>query len=327
MDVDEVSEMDPYEEDEEDPDEDPVDYPADGGDDDDDESSDDDDDDDDDDVEEDKEEEHLAPADSTVVASPAIDLVPFAEETEPFESDESAATPPPPPPPPAYRTTARMSIQSQEPIPCTDISKITKKSVKNRQARTRESEEYKKKPRIQNQSQKSQTRSQVQAAGIQLRAASPLPLSTPSTSRGADIPKADIPPQKRLLLTAPTPRFKVGESSAAAAKQPGSTVARRVDYSFVDIVDASIRASERRTMAAIEMVNLRERVEARQALARSKAYNRALEARIAVLETRVHRHEWQCQDADDHATGAMMRIQVLEARARIDSLEDTSSSA
>ncbi|GKE38751.1 hypothetical protein Tco_1462156 [Tanacetum coccineum] len=143
MDVDEVSEMDPYEEvaqqgqappplspayipdpkeledhDEEDPDEDPVDYPADGGDDDDDESSDDDDDDDDDDVEEDKEEEHLAPADSTVVASPAIDLVPFAEETEPFESDESAATPPPPPPPPAYRTTARMSIQSQEPIPC-----------------------------------------------------------------------------------------------------------------------------------------------------------------------------------------------------------------
>ncbi|GJV82212.1 hypothetical protein Tco_1518082, partial [Tanacetum coccineum] len=38
-----------------------------------------------------------------------------------------------------------------------------KKTIKNGQARTRESEEYKKKPRIQNRSQKSQTRSQVQS--------------------------------------------------------------------------------------------------------------------------------------------------------------------
>ncbi|GKF70648.1 hypothetical protein Tco_0203705, partial [Tanacetum coccineum] len=91
------------EEGEEDPDEDP----ADGGDDDDDESSDDDDDDDDDDDVDEEEEEHLAPADSTAVASPAIDIVPSAEETEPFETDESAATPPPPP---AYRTASRMSV-------------------------------------------------------------------------------------------------------------------------------------------------------------------------------------------------------------------------
>ncbi|GJS69720.1 putative ribonuclease H-like domain-containing protein [Tanacetum coccineum] len=45
----------------------------------------------------------------------------------------------------------------------TDISKNHKKTVKNGQARTRESEEYKKKPRIQNRSQKSQTRSQIQS--------------------------------------------------------------------------------------------------------------------------------------------------------------------
>ncbi|GJR68165.1 alkaline ceramidase-like protein [Tanacetum coccineum] len=38
-----------------------------------------------------------------------------------------------------------------------------KKTVKNGQARTRESEEYKKKPRIQSRSQKSQTRSQIQS--------------------------------------------------------------------------------------------------------------------------------------------------------------------
>ncbi|GJV40531.1 hypothetical protein Tco_1418971 [Tanacetum coccineum] len=66
----------------------------------------------------------------------------------------------------------------------------------------------------------------------------PIPLPAPSTSRRADIPEADTPPRKRLLLTAPTPRVKVGESSvAAAARQPGSTMARRVDYSFIDIVD------------------------------------------------------------------------------------------
>ncbi|GKG37775.1 hypothetical protein Tco_0456998, partial [Tanacetum coccineum] len=77
------------------------------------------------------------------------------------------------------------------------------------------------------------------------------------TSRRADIPKADTPPRKRLLLTAPTPRVKVEESSAAAARQLGSTMARKVNHSFVDTVDTRVRDTERRTMAAIEVVNLR----------------------------------------------------------------------
>ncbi|GJT15442.1 hypothetical protein Tco_0874148 [Tanacetum coccineum] len=44
----------------------------------------------------------------------------------------------------------------------------------------------------------------------------PIPLPAPSTSRRADIPKADTPPRKRLLLTTPRPSCEVGESSAAA---------------------------------------------------------------------------------------------------------------
>ncbi|GJU79092.1 putative reverse transcriptase domain-containing protein [Tanacetum coccineum] len=40
----------------------------------------------------------------------------------------------------------------------------------------------------------------------------------------------------------------------------------------------------------------------------SEAHNKALEARIGVLETQAYRHEWQRQDADDHATRAIMRI-------------------
>nr|GFB64138.1 hypothetical protein [Tanacetum cinerariifolium] len=78
----------------------------------------------------------------------------------------------------------------------------------------------------------------------------PIPLLAPSTSRKADILEADMPPQKRLLFTASTLRFEVGESSAAA-RQSRSIMDHRVDYSFMDIVDASIRAAERRTIAAI----------------------------------------------------------------------------
>ncbi|GKF99976.1 hypothetical protein Tco_0301667, partial [Tanacetum coccineum] len=44
-----------------------------------------------------------------------------------------------------------------------------------------------------------------------------IPLPAPSTSRRADIPEADTPPRKRLLLTTPKPKYDVGESSAAAA--------------------------------------------------------------------------------------------------------------
>ncbi|GJX71422.1 putative reverse transcriptase domain-containing protein [Tanacetum coccineum] len=159
----------------------------------------------------------------------------------------------------------------------------------------------------------------------------PIPLPAPSTCRRADIPEADTPPRKRLLLTAPRPGCEVGESSAAAAaRQPGPTMARRVDCSSVDTVETRVRDTERRMMAALEVVNLRDRaavraeievlrrerlayeqesMETRQALARSEAYSRALEARVTVLETQARRHEWQRQ----------------EAGARDDTLEDTES--
>ncbi|GJW60343.1 hypothetical protein Tco_0109678 [Tanacetum coccineum] len=183
----------------------------------------------------------------------------------------------------------------------------------------------------------------------------PIPLPTPSTSRRADIPEADTPPQKRLLLTALRPGCEVGESFvAAAARQPGPTMARRVDCSSINTVETRVRHTERRMMAALEVVNLRvsyqvdvrsressefysrrhdtqkDRAAVRveiEALARSEAYSRALEARVTVLETQARRHEWQRQDADDRATRHIMRIQALEAGARDDTLEDTGSSA
>ncbi|GJV18788.1 hypothetical protein Tco_1367808 [Tanacetum coccineum] len=65
--------------------------------------------------------------------------------------------------------------------------------------------------------------------------------------------EADTQPRKRLLLTTPRPRCEVGESSAAAARQPGPTMARRVEYSFVDTVETRVRDTERRMMAAMRV--------------------------------------------------------------------------
>nr|GEU86538.1 hypothetical protein [Tanacetum cinerariifolium] len=172
----------------------------------------------------------------------------------------------------------------------------------------------------------------------------PIPLPVPSTSRRAEIPKTDTPPQKRLLLTAPRPGSEVGESFAAAARQLGPTMACSVDCSFVDTIE--IRESlefysrhhdaqkDRAAMRAEIEVLGRERlayeqesIQNREALARSEAYSKALEARVAVLETQARRHEWQRQTTDDFAIQHIMRTQALEAGARIDTLEDTSSSS
>ncbi|GJV21020.1 hypothetical protein Tco_1370040 [Tanacetum coccineum] len=65
-----------------------------------------------------------------------------------------------------------------------------------------------------------------------------------------------------------------------------------------------------------------ESMETCQALARSEAYCRALEVRVTVLETEVHRHEWQHQAADDFAVRHIMRTQALEAGARVDTWRD-----
>nr|GEY94596.1 hypothetical protein [Tanacetum cinerariifolium] len=115
----------------------------------------------------------------------------------------------------------------------------------------------------------------------------PIPLPVPSTSRRAEIPEADMPPRKRLLLTAPRPGCEVKESFAAA-RQPGPTMARSVDCSFKDraVVRAEIEVLRRERLAYEQ-----ESIQTREALARSEDYSRELEARVAVLETQARRHE------------------------------------
>nr|GEV27288.1 hypothetical protein [Tanacetum cinerariifolium] len=102
-------------------------------------------------------------------------------------------------------------------------------------------------------------------------------------------------------------------------------MAHGVDCSYVEI---RLQDTERRMIATLELVNLRkdhaavrakievlrserlayeqEGIQTCEALARSEAYCRALEARVAVLETHAHRLEWQRQAADDLAIRHIM---------------------
>nr|GFA94411.1 hypothetical protein [Tanacetum cinerariifolium] len=179
--------------DDEDPEEDPVDYPADGGDDSDneEESSEDDKDNEEDEMDieadEEEEEEHPAPVDSVVVAPTAADQAPSAEETEPFETDESAATPPPHP---AYRMIARISIPA--PIPFPPLPPILSPPS----------------PVLLPAPPPSPIRSLgYRAAMIRLRdetaSTSSPPLQLPSASRREDRPEVTLPPRKREIMRDP----------------------------------------------------------------------------------------------------------------------------
>nr|GEZ95361.1 hypothetical protein [Tanacetum cinerariifolium] len=247
----------PEDDDDEDPEEDPVDYLADGGDDGDDkEGSSEDDDDDDMDIEADEEEEekHPAPTDSVVVASIAADHAPSTEETEPFETDESAATPPPHP---AYRMTSRISMPAPVFMPACSDSDIVRLIAMSSPPASPLSPWSSPPPQIlfpllppilspplpvlSLAPSPSPIRSLgYRAAMIRLRAdaastshSPPLPplllpilastssppLQPPSASRREERPKVTLPPRKRLGI-ALGPGYEVGESSSTAAARP-----------------------------------------------------------------------------------------------------------
>ncbi|GJZ18831.1 hypothetical protein Tco_0555421, partial [Tanacetum coccineum] len=182
-----------------------------------------------------------------------------------------------------------------------------------------------------------------------------------------DIPKEDMAPRGRFVLTAPPPGCDIAESFAAAAarasrgqydfvdgvgtgqglvRSPGHeawTIARAADRAEDVGYARALQASKHRMMTSIEEVNLRtdrrdirleidvvrgqrtayetELQEVRWAYLKSEAQNRALLARLETLETHMTRMEWQRQRAKDDAVRQIMRTHVLEARARIDTVE------
>ncbi|GKD90551.1 hypothetical protein Tco_1366058, partial [Tanacetum coccineum] len=60
----------------------------------------------------------------------------------------------------------------------------------------------------------------------------------PPVDRREDTPKAELPPHKRLCLTALTSRNKVGESLTVAPRPTGG---HGIDYGFICTLDAETR--------------------------------------------------------------------------------------
>ncbi|GJT85562.1 hypothetical protein Tco_1067279 [Tanacetum coccineum] len=147
----------------------------------------------------------------------------------------------------------------------------------------------------------------------------PLPLPSlllPSTTRKSDVPETDMPSQKRLCLTAPAFRFEVGESSIDVVVQTGHTLAHRVDYGFIDTLDASIRASKGRVMTAIEEDAQEDRVLLRariSLLTKERRYFRSMSLSYE-REAVYARQAWSC--SKDRITAQEARITALEAQIR-----------
>ncbi|GKE62386.1 hypothetical protein Tco_1512753, partial [Tanacetum coccineum] len=288
--------------------------------------------DDDDDVDTDDEnEEHLASADSYVV--PVVDLVPSAGDTEAFETDESAPTPRSPQTMVPFSQThlhrARKTVRLEPPMLASMEAHIA---------------EYAAAPIPSTSPTYDQAPLGHRAAVIRMR---------------DDIIKEDMPPRRRFVLTAPPLGCDVAESFAAAAARPP-----RGQYDFVDTIEAgqglicslghdawtiaraanraedvgyirSLQAFEHRMMTSIKEVNLRVSYQVQVRRRESDDFYTQLhdaqtdrkDIRLEInitLETQMSRIECQRQRAEDHAVRQMMRTQVLEARAQIDVVEETS---
>ncbi|GJR60419.1 hypothetical protein Tco_1502581 [Tanacetum coccineum] len=224
-----VADSDPEEDPEEDSEDGPIDYPADGGDGNDDDSSDDDKEEEEASEEEEaeeEEEEHLALADSIVV--PVVDHVPSLEETEPFETDESAPTPRSPqtivPFSQTHLRRARKPVRPEPPMSPSIEARIAEYAV----APTPPS------PPPSPLSPWSSPLPHIPSPPLPPLPSSPLPplpssplpplpdsLFIPPVDRKEDIPEAELPPRKRLCLTTPTLRYEVGESSTAVPRPTG----------------------------------------------------------------------------------------------------------
>ncbi|GJW55934.1 hypothetical protein Tco_0100019 [Tanacetum coccineum] len=327
----------------EDPEEDHTDYPADEEDGD--EPSDDDDDDDDDTCDEDEEptedeeeEEHIAPADPFAV--PVVDPVPSAGDTEAFETDESAPTPGSPQTRVPFSQTrlrrAQKTVRLEPPISASMEARIVEHAVT---------------PIPPTSPAYDQAPLGHRAAMICMR---------------DDILEEDMPPRRRFVLIAPPPGYDVAESSVAAARPPkgqydfvntvvaghclihspshDAQIIARADDRAEDVgYVRALQAFEHWMMTSIEEVNLRVSYQAQVRRQESKDFYTQLhdaqtDRRDIRLEIDVGRaigtsimrqscHEkWQRQRAKDDAVRQMMRTHVLEARAQIDTVEDTDNS-
>nr|GEU74683.1 hypothetical protein [Tanacetum cinerariifolium] len=229
-----------------------VDYPMDGGDDGDDDDGDSSRDDADDEDEE-EEEEHLASADSAVVI-PTVELVSPPEGIEPvipppFTVDRLLAMPTPPP---------------------SSLTSLSPPSPRERLARIAST----------------QALIDVVNAALPSPTLPPLPLSLympPPIDRRDDTLESELPPRKRLCLSALGFRYEVGESSTARP-----TRGQGIDYGFVSTLDAErvdLLMEDRIAYQETILIVEEEAYAAREAWAHSIGLNAATAARYSYPDT------------------------------------------
>ncbi|GJX38401.1 retrovirus-related pol polyprotein from transposon TNT 1-94 [Tanacetum coccineum] len=174
------------------------------------------------------------------------------------------------------------------------------------------------------------------AAEIWLRAASPSthnpsvipspPLLLPSTSHIDDLPEAEMPLWKRDRFTAPTGRFEVGESSAAAAaRQPGLDVAtmdvtpgrpmsREVGYGIKDVWDDMVWDKEERA-PTMEALSQRDDKTLQRGRVNTLFKDRRYHLRTAVLvESKARCARKACGQAIDYNRAVHAELQAYRAQ-------------
>ncbi|GJW00201.1 hypothetical protein Tco_1555452 [Tanacetum coccineum] len=197
----------------------------------------------------------MAPADSVV--APVVDHVPSSEETESFETDESAPTPRSPQTIVPFSQTrlhrVRKTVRLEPPMSPSMEARIVEYAV----APTPPSPPS---PPPSPLSPWSSPLPQILSLPLplppsllhlppQVPTSLPLPSSPlpplpaslflpPPVDRSEDTPEAELPPRKRLCLTALTSRYEVGESSTTAPRPVGG---HGIDYGFIGTLDAETR--------------------------------------------------------------------------------------
>nr|GEX20914.1 reverse transcriptase domain-containing protein [Tanacetum cinerariifolium]GEX27344.1 reverse transcriptase domain-containing protein [Tanacetum cinerariifolium] len=251
----------------EDPEDGPIDYPANGGDDDDDDSF------DDDEKEEEASEEEEHPTLADFVVAPAVDPVLSSEDTELFEMDEFAPTPPSPAG--GGRETFCLTYTTTITTHLTITPFAEERLARCLATPALPSSPHPIVPHPYGSPNHVRLPRGFRAIVGRLRASSPsthhplhrspplpplpsslyLPLPVPTSfplpspplpaslfipppvDRRKDIPKAKFPPCKRLCLTTLTSRYEAGESSTAARPTRG----HKENYGFIDTLDAETR--------------------------------------------------------------------------------------
>nr|GFB68101.1 hypothetical protein [Tanacetum cinerariifolium] len=187
--------------------------------------------------------EHLALANSST--APIDDPFPSAEETEPFKTEESAPTPPSP-----RLQRARIPVRPQTPMVATTEALIAAVAVALPSSS----------PPPSPLTPLSSLLSQIPSSPLPLPSP-PLPLPVPSsplllpaTDRREDVPEAeaDVPPQKRLCLTAPAPSF-VDTMDATH----GRPMSREVGYRITDVWNDMVGDMEERAPTTLEELSQR----------------------------------------------------------------------